>query len=386
MKIKKLLAIFLSALVIFTIAAPAASAITKPEAAHLSFSEDGKFRILNFSDSQDGANLSWFTKAFMRRAVSELKPDLIVLTGDNISGPSTRSYKRSEKAIRQFMDIFAESGVPVAIVFGNHDDEKANMSKEEQMKVYESYPNNISFDEGEDIYGVGTYNVPIYSSTDENKVAFNLWMIDSGSYDLVNGGYDHVHQDQLDWYKQTSDRLAEENGGKVPSIAFQHIIVPEIYDALKEVPKGTPEAISARGTYYTLPDNATPDSILGEGPCPGTVNSGEFETFRQQGDVLAIVTGHDHINSFRLNYKGVDLINTPTCGFGAYGNDKTRGVRVIDINENDPENFETQVYLFDKVIKKDTFVYIIYKIYNFFDRIGDWFGDVFESIRDRIVK
>ena len=128
---KKLLAIFLSALIIFTIAAPAASAITKPEAAHLSFSEDGKFRILNFSDSQDGANLSWFTKTFMRRAVSELKPDLIVLTGDNISGPSTRSYKRSEKAIRQFMDIFAESGVPVAIVFGNHDDEKANMSKEE---------------------------------------------------------------------------------------------------------------------------------------------------------------------------------------------------------------------------------------------------------------
>ncbi len=383
MKIKKLLSVLLTVIMAFGFAAPSASAMTRAQAAHLSFNENGKFRILNFSDSQDGANLSWFTKTFMRRAIKEFNPDLIVLTGDNISGPSTRSYEKSEKAIRQYMDIFAKAGVPVAAVFGNHDDEEAQMSKEEQMKIYESYPNNISFDEGEDIDGVGTYNIPIYSSKDESKVAFNLWMIDSGTYDPVYGGYDHVHQNQLDWYLQTSDALAEENGGKVPSIAFQHIIVPEIYDALKEVPAGTPGAIEARGTNFVLPDNAAPGSILGEPPCPGTINSGEFETFRQQGDVLAIVTGHDHINSFRLDYKGVELINTPTCGFGAYGNEQTRGVRVIDIDENDPENFESQVYLFKNVIKKDVFVYIAYKIYNFGIEIGNWFVDLYNAVKER---
>ncbi|MBQ7596254.1 MAG: metallophosphoesterase family protein, partial [Clostridia bacterium] len=370
MKVKKLLSVLLVVILVFSFAAPSASALTKPEAAHLSFNENGKFRILNFSDSQDGPELSLFTKTFMKRAVKEFKPDLVVLTGDNIAGYLTQGSENTEAAIRQFMDIFAKANVPVAIVFGNHDDEEAQMSKEDQMKIYESYPNNISFDEGEEIDGVGTYNVPIYSSKDYNKVAFNLWMMDSGTYDTVYGGYDHVKQSQLDWYKETSDTLAEENGGKVPSIAFQHIIVPEIHDALKEVPEGTPGAISAWGTYYVLPDNAAPGSILGEPPCPSNYNSGEFETFCQQGDVLAIVTGHDHVNSFRLNYKGIDLINTPTCGFASYGDEQTRGVRVIDIDENDPENFETQVYLLKNVIKKDIFVFIAYKFYVFGISLG----------------
>ena len=293
MKVKKILAVLLTLIMVFGAAAPSASAITKPEEAHLSFNKDGRFRILNFSDSQDGPELSWFTKSFMKKAVKRYKPDLVVLTGDNIAGYLTQSYENTETAIRQFMDVFAKAGVPVAIVFGNHDDEEAQMSKEDQMKVYESYPNNISFDEGEGIDGTGTYNVPIYSSKDPQKVAFNLWMIDSGSYDAEHGGYDHVKQSQLDWYVQTSEKLAGENGGPVASIAFQHIIVPEIYDALKEVPEGTAGAIAARGTYYTLPDNAYPGSKLNEPPCPSSYNSGKFETFRRRGDVLAIVSGHD---------------------------------------------------------------------------------------------
>ena len=385
MKTKKFISIVLSLIMIFGILAPSASALTKPEQAHLSFNEDGKFRILNFSDSQDGAVLSVFTKAFMKKTINTFKPDLIVLTGDNIAGYQTKIRFRSEKAIRQYMDIFEETGVPVAIVFGNHDDEETNMSKEEQMAVYESYSNNISFNEGEEIDGVGTYNVPIYSSKDPDKVAFNLWMIDSGTYDYVNGGYDHVKQSQLDWYVQTSERLERENGGKVPSIAFQHIIVPEIYDALKEVPEGTPGAIGARGTYYALPDNAAPGGIIGEGPCPGTINSGEFETFRRQGDVLAIVSGHDHVNSFRLNYKGIDLINTPTCGFGSYGSTLSRGVRVIDIDENDPEGFETEVCLFEDFMKEDVLIYISYRIYLFFDDVNEYLGDLIDDIKDRLT-
>ncbi|MCR5485733.1 MAG: InlB B-repeat-containing protein, partial [Clostridiales bacterium] len=52
-----------------------------------------------------------------------------------------------------------------------------------------------------------------------------------------------------------------------------------------------------------------------------------------QGDVLAIVSGHDHENSFIVPYRGIDLINTPTCGFSSYGGDSTRGARIIDLDE-----------------------------------------------------
>ena len=42
--------------------------------------------------------------------------------------------------------------------------------------------------------------------------------------------------EQIEWYKETSAKLKEENGGEtVNSLVFQHIIVPEIYDVLAKV-------------------------------------------------------------------------------------------------------------------------------------------------------
>ena len=63
------------------------------------------------------------------------------------------------------MNIFQDLGGPVAIVFGNHDDNGKAVSKEEQMAIYSSYGVNISYDEGSSMAGCGTYNVPIYGST-----------------------------------------------------------------------------------------------------------------------------------------------------------------------------------------------------------------------------
>ena len=60
----------------------------------------------------------------------------------------------------------------------------------------------------------------------------------------------------------------------------------------------------------------------------------------EMGDVLATVSGHDHENSFEIDYKGIKIINTPTIGFNAY-NDANVGARVFVIDENDPESFET---------------------------------------------
>ena len=230
--------LFLSVIMVLCMFVPVSAELTPAEKAQLQFNEDGSFRIMNLSDIQDGARLLSITEKFIEAAIEAEKPDLIILTGDNIAG-NTLSEEKTETAIREVMDVLDPYGIPVAIVFGNHDEE-SGVNKEEQMAIYNQYECSISYDDGDALWGCGTYNIPVYSSTDKTKVVFNCWLFDSGNRD-EDGGYDHVKKDQLDWYKAKSAELKAANGGKVvPSIAFQHIIVPESYDALKQVKHASP--------------------------------------------------------------------------------------------------------------------------------------------------
>ncbi len=362
---KKCISVLL-AVVMLMCASISVFAATPAEEAKLQFNEDGSFKIMNISDIQDQENLLKVTADFMAAAIEAEQPDLIILTGDNISGNSIVANK-TEQAIRAVMNVLDPFGIPVAIVFGNHDEE-SGVSKEEQMAIYNSYDCDISYDDGEALWGCGTYNVPIYSSTDDTDVVFNCWMFDTGNRD-EDGEYDHVKQDQLDWYKAKSAELKAANGGEaVPSIAFQHIIVPEIFEALDVVDASTPGAVAKLGNYYALPETAAEGSFMGEAPCPSGTNGGEFDAFLECGDVLAVVSGHDHTNSFIVPHKGIDIINTPTCGFRSYGSSESRGIRIFELNESTPAEYTTRIITFEEFFADDAGMMFTAKFYSF---IGD---------------
>jgi len=341
---KKFISVLLAlTLLLSTFALSASATDTKDDL--LRFNPDGKFKIIQVSDLQDNTNPVKKTAEYLREIAEDEKPDLFILTGDNISDSVARGFtkahseKKVRKAIDGFMSVFEEIGVPVAIVFGNHDAEGL-VSKEEQMAIYQEYDCCIAIDEGESLYGCGTYNLPVYSS-DGEKVVYNLWMFDSNMYDDVNGGYDHVHEDQIEWYVKTSNELKAQNDGQpVPSMVFQHIIVNEIFDALEEVEKQKGAVKDDNGKYFVLPEGAK--GTLREIPCPGEVDSLQFEKMVEQGDVKAMFFGHDHKNDFEISHEGIDIVNTPTSGFGSYGDDN-RGVRVITLNEEDTSVYETEI-------------------------------------------
>ncbi len=351
---KKALSIILAFVLAFGMLLPA-SAANEAET-KLQFNDDGEFRIMQIADIQDGPLLLEITRNYIEEMVRYANPDLIVLTGDNISaGASSLGIHAidlilTEIAIDRFMSIFEKYGVPVAVVFGNHDAEEL-VTKEEQMAMYNEYDCCVAIDDGNALYGCGTYNLPIYSSTDANKIAYNLWMIDSNMYDEENDGYDHVHQDQIDWYIKTSNELKAQNGGKVvPSMMFQHIIINEIYDVITEVPaseKDNYEYVeeynedTGVSKYYAIMPKYLKTGELNEMPCPGTVDSNQFEAVVAQGDVVAMFFGHDHKNTYEVNYQGVDIVNTPGVGFNSYG-DHNRGVRIIDIKEGTTD-YDTSV-------------------------------------------
>ena len=380
---KKILSVLLAAVLVFGVllTANAETSVTEK----LQFDKDGNFRIMQISDIQDGTVLTPATKKFLKEVVVDAQPDVIVLTGDNISAGSATvgthaiDLQLVKYGINNFMSVFEEIGIPVAVVFGNHDAEQI-VSKEEQMEFYSAYDCCIAVDEGEALYGCGTYNVPIYSSADASKVAYNLWMIDSNMYDA--DGYDHVHKDQLDWYVKTSNELKEQNGGKVvPSMMFQHIIVNEIYDIISEIPaieKDKYEYVESDGKYYTFNSENYVTGELNEMPCPPAVNGGQFETVKNQGDVVAMFFGHDHKNTFEVEYQGVDLINSPTSGFGSYG-DHGRGVRIIDIKENSTE-YETEIITYLDFYADNDYMLAQYTLYANESSVGEVILAFFKSI------
>lgn len=310
---------------------------------------DGRLKILILADIQDDAGLSPYTLDCINAALELEQPDLVILNGDNIHG-SAPSLLLNPAAVRgsiaQFVEPITARGIPFAPVFGNHDPETI-LSKQAQMEHYQSFAGCLA--EANPIgSSVGNYCLPV---RDETGALFaNLWFLDSNNHVRTEygRGYAYVTEEQQAWYEQTSAALARENGGvPVPSLLFQHIPVPEIYDALTEVPEGTPGAVEGYGRrsghYYILNDELCSAGTLGEGPCPPDVSSGQFDGWLRQGDVRAAFFGHDHRNDFVATVRGIDLVYTPGIGFYSYGNGYGRGVRVVELDQANPALYSTRM-------------------------------------------
>lgn len=340
--IKRLISLLMAVIMLAGISITSSAAEYDGTAKALQFNEDGKFRIMHITDTHlDEDNIEdsvWL----IAQACDREKPDLVVVTGDNVTNNDDAAI--TKKHIDMLMNVFQSRDIPTAITFGNHDSETGAMSREELMAYYNTYPCSVSLDDGEALSGCGTYNIPVMSS-DGSKVKFNVWVFDSNDYD-GNGHYGNVKADQVEWYKQKSDELKAANGGEVVySIAFQHIIVPEVYDALKKV-NGKRlfayEHIINKGEYYMFDPDRVNHGTLTETPCSGGENDGQFDALAEKGDVLGIFTGHDHSNAFGVEYKGIEIGNTVSSRYNRDTFSSQYGYRIFDIDENDTSKYETR--------------------------------------------
>ncbi len=373
---KRVLAVVLSLVMVLslTCTAFAGSDYSTPSMDRLKFDSKGNFRILQLADCQDGMLPRYGMIEFIKKALEKYKPDLVVFTGDNIGAVDTKLA--AKMGIEAIIEPVAAAGVPFTFTFGNHDAE--NVSKDYQYGIYTSFSNCYAYDAVPDMYGMGTHNLPIYAS-DGSKIAFNIWIFDSNMYNEEKGGYDHIHEDQLQWYVDASNVLKAQNGGEpVPSIAFQHIVPNEALDYILVSDTAVENGYESEGKWYYLdPEYAEKGSVLQERPCPGTVDSMQMELFAQQGDVLGVFFGHDHVNDYIINTtlknakgESIDLVNTPGATFSSYGNEQMRGCRIIDISEKDTWTYKTESPTFFDVMgdTEET------RIMSYFSReIGWWY-------------
>ncbi len=323
----------------------------------LKFDENGEFNILHMCDFQDGYPAKEEMMKYINRMLEVYKPDIVVLGGDNC----VASKEDKDAAIAEIVAPFVKNEVYFTLVFGNHDDEQG-VDKDTLLKMYQKHGGKycLAYDVDTKMSGAANHNLPVYSSDGKN-IKFNLWMLDTGTYVAdENGkrlGYDSVRPDQLEWYKAESKKLEKKAGGKVPSLVFQHMVVQEVYE--KMFPKAYFEVPLFVETYsgvkYSV-FNPKTESFAGhlfEPPSPGYYNHGEVDAMLERGDVLAILAGHDHYNTYEIDVGGINVINTPGTSFNAYGIEFVRGSRLITIKEDNPWEYESKVITVTDLIMSD---------------------------------
>jgi len=280
----------------------------------LKFNANKKFKIVQFTDihwvpanpaSQEAAER-------MNEVLDEEKPDFVICTGDISTGkPAAEAYKSA-------LDPVIKRHIPFAVTFGNHDDEQ-DLTRQQIYDYMKTMPGNMT-GTVTGISGVTNFILPVKSS-EGDKNAFIIYGFDSHSYSPLKNvkGYDWIKQDQIDWYIKNSTMYTTENGGQpLPAIAFFHIPLPEY-------------------NYAASDPGAFMVGTRKETPCSPPVNSGLFTAMLSQGDVMATFVGHDHVNDYVADYKGILL------GYGRFTGGKTtyhdipggNGARIIELTEGE---------------------------------------------------
>lgn len=395
---KKFTALLLAILMAFSLTVTAFAADDR-----LTFNVDGKFRILQINDFQDTDNVNEKSADFLNKALDKYKPDLVVLVGDQLrDGMGNITVDRIKTALTSQLQPLEDRGIPFLFTFGNHDRDYINtMSMESQAEFYRSFSVCMSEDNGPD---AGTSNTVIYAADGKTPV-MSIYMMDTKHWNGT-GWTSGVTEDQVEWYKQTSNELKAQNGGEpLPSLVFQHIPVKEIYQLLKEVPEGTPDAVKGKfaNNWYVVDENAdlTGDrNVMREAPAsehPEKV-TGQYEAWVEQGDIIGAYFGHDHINTFagRTN-DGIVMGYNGGFGFATYGDSGERYATLFEFDLNDVANYKrstvyyTQTVTFEEPSEPDitdtpeepedeepeSKVGFFEKIKQFFEKIFEFFRNLF---------
>jgi hypothetical protein len=317
---------------------------TKAPKPALAFRPDGRFKVIQFNDTQDDEQTDRRTIELMDRTLDAEKPDFVVINGDVINGGCDTELE-VKQALNHVVQPMERRQIPWAVTFGNHDEDsgaRTGMTEARMLQFLQSYAFNVNGDSTDGLTGTSNSLLLVQSSKSKDP-AFGLWLIDTGRYapDTINGqdfeGYpdwDWVRMDQVTWYRSLSMASEQKYGRKIPSLMWGHIALHE-----------------HRSMWFASIDSRTDadhqravkkHGIVGErneDECPGPFNSGLFNAFLERGDVRGYFVGHDHVNTYVGNYYGVELGYAPGTGFGAYGlpgadRNRLRGARVFELDEN----------------------------------------------------
>lgn len=328
------------------------------------------FVILNLSDFQEGhpKNATDFI-AVIDELIKDVKPDLITITGDMSYGSAT--------TVQQLGEIFEAYKIPWAPIFGNHDHDEVFTSIETQCTLYESFEHCL-FKTGpqigntykgllikKEVPRAGNYVINIVEKDEENNengfsVVKTLVFLDTGNVrkynknqytgrkEYANGSsYDLLLPQQVDFYNQVVDSAKKygKNGEEANAILFIHIPIFEYIEAIGAALKtdtsvyniseymNYAQTISYEDSYNANIWNDGYETSFGtfhEKICYTPYDDYVFENIKDNTQM--IISGHDHINTFVVDYKDVIFCYAMKTGHGSYHDKALNGGTVITIS------------------------------------------------------
>lgn len=315
--------------------------------------KNGRFKILQVSDAhlstgvgkcRDGIGVNNApiteceadprTLEFIERILDDEKPDLVVLSGDQVEGPAAPD---TQSAIFKFAQPLIERRIPYVTIFGNHDDEgDQSISREAQMSIIQNLPYSLSQPGPNHVDGVGNYVVEVLAPSPSEHSAITIYLLDTHGLtpDEKNfKGYDWLKQSQIEWFRSTSESLKKAKAhAKYTHIhldlAFIHIPLPEF---------GEHDNIRKGGKWL-------------EPVMAPAFNSHFYDALAEEG-VVAVGCGHDHVNDYcalrkqaqpdpdthhHASHRGPWMCYAGGSGFGGYGgyDGYHRRVRVWEVDTN----------------------------------------------------
>lgn len=169
------------------------------------------------------------TLEFVDRLLEEERPDMVVLTGDQVNGETAHD---AQSALLKSVHMLVDRKIPYAAIFGNHDDE-GNLQRSELMEILERLPYSLSSAGPEDVDGVGNYIVEVLATGSTAHSALTLYLLDTHSYspdERQFRGYDWIKPSQIRWFKNHAQNLRAEHQKYTHihmNMAFIHVPLPE---------------------------------------------------------------------------------------------------------------------------------------------------------------
>lgn len=339
------------------------------------FTTDEDLKVLQLTDIHIGGG--WLSASKDSQALNAVaamitaeKPDLVIVTGD-IAYPvpyesAAINNLPPHKIFASLMESLQVYWIPT---FGNHDTEFYSFYSREEISEYYSSDElkYCLYERGnESIDGYGNSVINVKNS--DGIITQSIFAIDSHAYtgkgliDILKMDYDNIHENQIEWYKTTVENNSKYNReliknmddkdsllekyGNVNSMLFFHIPIAEYADAwFQYVENDYKDTENVKLIYGTAGETGRIIYI-------SNISDKLFETMQSLGGEKAIFCGHDHLNNFSIDYKGIRLTYGMSIDYIAYSGihalGSQRGCTVITVKPDGTFDCVAENYYQDK--------------------------------------